>query len=213
MQVPSHLRETDFGKIKDFIRTNDFATVVFWDGMRPIASHLLVELHDVADGTLRLEGHMARGNDQGKTFKPESEVLSVFLGPHAYISPTWYSVQAVPTWNSISAHVYGTSRIVSDHDELYKLLENLVRKHESTNGSPDAYELAKVPREFGEKMMAGVVGFQITVRRIEVSFKLSQNRKEEDYQNIIFELRRRSDTTSRSVADAMEQIQKDKTRE
>ena len=213
MYVPSHFKEDDLSRIKDFIRTNDFATVVSWDGRRPLASHLLVELEEDASGNLRLNGHMARGNALWKTFNSDTEVLTVFLGPHTYISPTWYSVQAVPTWNYISAHAYGTPRIVSDHDELYSLLQHLVEKHESLDHSSAGYDLTKLPEDFVEKMMGGVVGFQIIVERIEASYKLSQNRSEADYHNIIIQLRSRGDENSSEVAEAMVRVYAEKKKE
>ena len=207
MYVPSHFKETDLNTLKDFIRSTDLATVVSHDGVRPIASHLLVELEEDASGDLFLNGHMARGNSLWKTFQPETEVLTIFLGPHTYISPRWYStMEAVPTWNYIAAHVYGMPRIVADHDELYEMLRSLVGKHESVNGSPGGYNLKDLPQDFVDKMMGGVVGFQIKVERIEASYKLSQNRTEEERENVVVELHRRTDQSAHEVAAEMERV-------
>ncbi len=213
MYVPSHFKEADLDRIKTLIRTHDFATVVSWDGTRPIASHLLVELEEDPTGILRLSGHMARGNPQWRTFRPEAEVLTIFQGPHTYISPTWYTVQAVPTWDYLSAHVYGTPRIIDDRNELYRLLERLVKRHEAGTDSTPRYDLASLPADFVDTMMKGVVGFSIAVTGIEASFKLSQNRSAGDFDNIIRELRRRPDGDSHKIAEAMARLRPAKPQE
>ena len=213
MYVPPHFKETDLCELKDCIRNIDFATVVSCDGARPIASHLVVELTEDGAGNLCLNGHMARGNQQWKTFQAETEALAIFLGPHTYISPTWYtSVEAVPTWNYIAAHVYGAPRIISEHGELYEMLRHLVEKHESMNHNMGSYNLKDLPRDFVEKMMGGVVGFQIRVERIEASYKLSQNRKVEDAENVMVELKRRTDENSRKVGEEMERVRRNRSR-
>ena len=207
MYIPSHFKETDVGKLKDFIRKNDFATVISQERGRPIASHLLVELTEDPSGDLYLNGHMARGNPQWKTFLPAPEVLVIFLGPHTCISPTWYAAaESVPTWNYIAAHVYGVPRIISDHDELHELLRHLVERHESTGYGAGSYDLKGLPEAFVENMMGGVVGFRIEVERIEASYKLSQNRKEKDFENVIIELNRRTDQNSHEVAEETEGV-------
>ena len=204
MYVPNHFRADDLSTIKGFITDNEFALVVSTQGGIPIASHLLVELQEDSQNNLFLNGHMARNNPQWKSFDPGSEVLTVFQGPHTYVSPMWYTIQAIPTWNYLAVHAYGHARIIDDRSELYQLLERLVDRHEAASGTVNRFLLKDSPPDFIENMMNAVVGFQISVTKIEASFKLSQNRSADDYQRIIIELKKRADESSHAVADAME---------
>ena len=210
MYVPKHFQVDDFAAIKEVMRQNDFAIVVSVDQAIPIATHLLVELEEDDRANLFLNAHMARNNPQWQTFDPNSEILTIFEGPHSYISPTWYRVHAVPTWNYLAIHAYGCPRIIDDHTELYGILQRLIDRHEKTNESATHYRLQDSSAEFVEKMMKGIVGFQVSVNRLEANFKLSQNRNPDDYERIIIELRKRPDENSHSVAEAMERHRPEK---
>jgi transcriptional regulator len=203
MYIPERYQELDPETIAQFIRSNDFATLVSFDGERPVATHLLLGLENGKDNSLVLTGHMARANKQWHSFNPTQEVLAIFSGPHSYISPRWYNHVNVPTWNYIAVHTYGTPRVISDHDELYRLLEKLVDKHEADSGAVPAYRLESLPEDFRERQMQAIVGFQIGVTRIEASYKLSQNRDEQSYDNVVAELYQRTDDNSLAVAKAM----------
>ena len=198
MYIPKLYREEDRIKILEFIRQNDFATLVTYDSEKPIASHLLMGILEEGE-KLFVNGHMSRANPQWKTFENNTEVLVIFQGPHTYISPTWYNHINVPTWNYQSVHVYGKPRIITDYNETYELLKRLIDRYESTSH----YQLESLPKDFVEKEIKGIVAFQIEVTRIEGNYKLSQNRKDEDYANIIVQLENREDDLSHGVAEAM----------
>jgi transcriptional regulator len=198
MYIPKLYREEDREKILDFLRQNGFATLVTYDGEKPTASHLLMEVFDEG-GEFFVNGHMARANPQWKTLEKNPEALVIFQGPHTYVSPTWYNHVNVPTWNYQSVHIYGKPRIVSDHDELYELLSKLVKRHEGGSG----YRMESLPQDFVEKEMKGVAAFQVVATRIEANYKLSQNRNDEDHRNIIGQLETRADEMSHEVAEAM----------
>ena len=200
MYIPKLYREEDRDKILEFLRQNDFATLVTFDGKKPVASHLLMGILE-EDEKLFINGHMSRANPHWKTFENNSEVLVIFQGAHTYISPTWYNHVNVPTWNYQSVHVYGKPRIINDYDEAYELLKRLVDRYESNSN----YQLETLPKDFVEKEIKGIVAFQIEVTRIEANYKLSQNRKDEDYSNIIAQLEARTDDLSQGVAEAMRQ--------
>ena len=198
MYISKLYREEDREKILEFIRQNEFATLVTYDGEKPTASHLLMEVME--DGEqLFVNGHMSKANPLWKTFEKNAEVLVIFQGAHTYISPTWYNHVNVPTWNYQAVHVYGSPRIISDHDETYNLLEKLIERHEAKS----QYKLETLPQDFVEKEMKGIVAFQIEVTRIEANYKLSQNRDDEDYHNVIARLNERDDEMSHGVAEAM----------
>lgn len=205
MYVPKHFRMDDLETAKAFISSNEFATVVSVGNGVPLASHLLTELRVEANGEAALYSHMAKNNPQWKSFDPGTEVLAIFQGSHTYISPTWYRENpAVPTWNYLAVHAYGYPRIIDDRSELYGLLERLVEREEKGNDPDSAYRLRDLDPFFVESMMKGVVGVRIAISRMEAAFKLSQNRRSEDYERIIIELKKRSDEDSHSVARAME---------
>lgn len=205
MYVPEHFRVNDLSEIKQFILQNSFSLIASVDNGVPIASHLLTDLQEDDHNNLVISAHMARNNPLWKSFDPDTEILSVFQGAHSYISPTWYNVQAVPTWNYMTVHAYGHPKIIDDRSELYDLLDRLVERHERANVPGSKYRLEELPQELIGSMMNAIVGFKITVTRLEASFKLSQNRSEDDHRSIIVELKEREDDNSQGVARAMEQ--------
>ena len=117
MYVPSAFAETDLGKLHDFMRHHSFAVLTSHDGTALDASHLPLLLASDAGTQGQLLGHMARANPQWR--RVEGEVMAVFSGPHAYISPTWYEEPGtVPTWNYMAVHAYGTFHLVEERNAL-----------------------------------------------------------------------------------------------
>ena len=200
MYIPKLYREEDKAKILEFIRQNDFAVLVTYDGEKPVASHLLMEMVEEGE-KIFINGHMSKANPHWKTFEKNPEVLVIFQGAHTYISPTWYNHVNVPTWNYQSIHIYGKPRLITEHDEAYALLKRLVDRYETNSH----YKMETLPQDFVEKEIKGIMAFQIEVTRIEANYKLSQNRKDEDHANIITQLEERTDDLSHRVAEAMRQ--------
>lgn len=200
MYIHKFYREENREKILESLRQIDFATLVAYDGEKPVASHLMMEVMEEGE-KLFVNGHMSKANDLWKMLDKNAEVLVIFQGPHTYISPTWYNHVNVPTWNYQSVHVYGKPQIITDKSLTYGILKRLMDRYEP-NG-PSAMEA--LPQDFVEKEMKGIVAFQIEVTKIEASYKLSQNRDDESYQNIVAELEKRPDDLSRGVAAAMRQ--------
>jgi transcriptional regulator len=198
MYISRLYREDDRAGILEFLRQNEFATLVTHDGEKPTASHLLMEVV-ATDDDWSVNGHMSKANPLWKTFGRNPEVLVIFQGPHTYISPTWYNHVNVPTWNYQAVHLYGNPRIVKG-EEYYAMLSRLIARHEGGT----SYRMESLPQDFVEKQMNGTVGFQVKVTRIEANYKLSQNRDDEDYHNIISHLNEREDEMSHAVAAAME---------
>jgi transcriptional regulator len=197
MHIPKYYREEDRTKITEFLKANNFPVLVSHDGEKLVATHLPTETIENADGSLTILGHMSRANPQWKSFG-DQEVLLIFQGAHTYISPRWYNHVNVPTWNYMMVHVYGKPRMV-EGGELRSLLSDLVKKHEANTG----YSLEGLPADFVEKEMRGVAGFALEVTRIEAAYKLSQNRDDESYGNIVRELEKRGDESSVQVAEEM----------
>ena len=154
------------------------------------------------DGNVLLQGHIARANPQVANLDDGGEVLAIFPGPHAYISPGWYEAgPAVPTWNYASVHAYGTARAIRDPDWLRELLDRLSTRHEAREAVP--WRMRDLPQAYLEAMLGGIVGIEIAVSRLEGKFKLSQNRPASDRPRIIAALERRDDQISREVAGLM----------
>ena len=169
------------------------------DGV-PIATPLpfLLQAEPAPYGTLR--AHMALGNPQWRTLHAEREVLVIFQGPHAYITPSWYEAQttSVPTWNYAVVHAYGLPRLIEDQVKLYNLLKSLIHTHEAHFEKPWPFNL---PDDYLQKMMHGIVGFEIEIARLEGKFKLSQSRTEVERENVIAALQESRDTLA--VAELM----------
>lgn len=197
MYIPKYYREEDRHNILTFLKQNNFPAIVSFDGEKPIATHTPVEVTEDENSKITICGHISRANPQWKTFG-EHELLLIFQGAHTYISPRWYNHVNVPTWNYMMIHVYGNARIVQG-DELFALLSRLVHNHEANA----QYSLESLPQDFVQKEMKGIVGFVIDVTRIDAGYKLSQNRNDEDHENIVLELDKRGDEDSVKVAMAM----------
>ena len=180
MYIPAPNRIDDREKINAFIHAYGFATVITDQDGRPWGSHLPVLL-DESTGLLR--SHMARANQQWKHFKADHEVLCIFHGPHAYISPSWYVQQhEVPTWNYAAVHVYGFPQIVDEHDALKKIVIDTTNKYEAL--VPSSWTLPLSEDELNG-MLRAIVGFTIRISRVEAKFKLGQNRSAEDREGTV----------------------------
>lgn len=205
MYTPEAFKISDPVTIKDFIRQNNFATLVSWDGAELVATHLLLELDTDADGTILLNSHLARANSQWRAFNAGNEVLAIFSGPHTYISPRWYEKpdQNVPTWNYMAVHAYGVPLILTGPDEVQGMLKRMVDHYEAASGAEHLYQLEDLPGEKLADMMKNIVAIQIRVTRLEAKYKLSQNRSLQDQENVTAELEKRPDENSLKVAKAM----------
>jgi transcriptional regulator len=199
MYIPAFNRVADQSKINAFIRAHGFATIVTQKDGALWASHLPVLLDENAKvhGTLR--SHMARANEQWRHFTPEQEVLCIFQGPHAYISPSWYVMQhTVPTWNYAAIHVYGIPALIEDLSALKQIVYDTTQQYESPMPKPWAIPLSE--EEF-DAMGKAIVGFKIEITRVEAKFKLGQNRSQEDQASMLHALQNAPDTASRELAD------------
>lgn len=202
MYIPQGFRETRPQVLHDLMRQNSFAALISQGAEGMIASHLpfLVEAERGPQGTLL--GHMARANPQWRDFRDDAEVLVIFTGPHAYISPSWYEAElSVPTWNYAAVHAYGVPRLVEDSDELYGLLEAMVRTYEAPLDKPWALQ---PPGDFLSRMMKAIVGFEIPITRIEGKLKLNQNRSNTDQESVVAALRRQGGPLGIEVAELMQ---------
>jgi transcriptional regulator len=173
MYIPDAFREARPDVLHDAMRRIGFATLIT-QGLE--ANHLPMLL----DGNV-LRGHVARANTVWKS--GEGEALAIFLGPHAYVSPSWYpskaeTGKAVPTWNYVTIHAKGHIRWVQDADWLRAHVTALSEVHESPR--PEPWKVTDAPESYIAAMLKGIVGFELEIAQLDGKYKLTQNRDEAD---------------------------------
>lgn len=197
MYVPSHNRMDDRAAQLAFMRQYSFATLVTAvAGAAPRASHLPVVV--AGEGAEpRLLAHLARSNPQWRDFAAGGEVLLIFQGPHAYISPSLYQRHpSVPTWNYAALHAYGVPRILESGEEQLRVLRALA----GANDAPYLEQMERLPQDFLALKLAGIVAFEIPLSRLEARWKLSQDRAPQERQNIVDALRGSDDSAAQTLA-------------
>jgi transcriptional regulator len=203
MYIPNAFREDDIEKLVAFMQANSFATLVSILNGSPCASHIpLVVIRQ--DNEIKLIGHLAKANPQWQAFEA-AESLAIFTGAHAYISPSLYEKREnVPTWNYIAVHAYGQPEAITlDHSRVLmeKMMDNMIDAYESNYKS----HWHSLSDGFRESMMNGIVGFEMTITRLEGKYKLSQNRSEADQQNVANSLLQSNDLAARAIGVEMQQ--------
>ena len=196
--LPPAFTEARSEVLIEHIDRHDFGLLMSHGADGLIASHIpFLVVHD--QDQLHLHGHLARPNPQVGHLARGDEVLAIFHGPHAYISPSWYtSGPSVPTWNYADVHAYGIVRLVEDADWLRRLLRRLSERHESRNPVP--WRMQDLPETYLESMLRGIVGLDIAVTRLEGKYKLSQNRPAADRPRVVAALEAQSNADARAVA-------------
>jgi transcriptional regulator len=199
--LPPHFIESRPVVLAAHLERHDFALLVSHGPGGLIASHIPVMVE--RDGeALHLLGHLARPNPQLADLAADAEVLTIFAGPHAYISPSWYAGgPAVPTWNYADVHAYGRVRLVEDKEWLRRVLRRLTDRHEA--GNPEPWRMRDLPERYLDGMLNGIVGLDIAVDRLEGKYKLSQNRPAVDRPRIVAALEARGDADAAGVARLM----------
>ena len=183
MYLPKLFEMTDKAVLTALMREHSFATLVTHGEAGLLASHVPVLYSPERGPQGVLAGHVARANPHWQQLHPDREVLVIFQGPHAYVSPSWYQTKlAVPTWNYVAIHTYGRPRLLENEQELEALLHATVGQYESGRPAPWKFE---PPTEYKAAQMKAIVGFEIEVTRVEGKFKLNQNRKPEDIAGVI----------------------------
>ena len=195
-----YFKEQDPETVLRFIKENPFAFLCGCDAAnKPVASQVPVFI-DEKDGKLFLSGHIMKNTDHHKAFLHNPNVLAVFSGAHTYVSASWYhdKVQA-STWNYISAHAKGVLKFL-DHEALLDVLKRTTNHFENNPYSGSNFE--DLPTEYVEKLSKAIVAFEVEVQQVDNVFKLSQNRDEKSYHNIIGKLDSQ-DADGKKIADEM----------
>lgn len=198
MYIPSFNKFDNEQEAINFMQRYSFATIVTAVNDVPVATHLpfLVEQRD---DKIILLSHFAKANPQAAQIVGKS-VLVIFTEPHAYISPSNYEKETnVPTWNYLAVHAYGKATLLAEGQKTADLLAQTISTFEADylkqwNGLPDGYK---------QKMMKGIVAFEIVVDDLQAKKKLSQNRSAHEQENIINTLSKSKETTENEIAKYM----------
>ena len=198
MYIPKDFLIDDRAELLRFMRANMFAIIVSDDAGTPIATHMPVVV--AREEPLTLWSHLALANSQWKTFERGGETLVIFQGPHAFISPSYYDTkQSVPTWNYTAVHAYGTSKILPDDRSKLAVLTATFKITE-----PQAQQQwDEAPADYRERLLAGMVAFEIVVTRLEGKYKLSQNRAHDEQARVAESLSKESDALVAGIGNMM----------
>jgi transcriptional regulator len=200
MYVPAAFAETDPDTLHRFIEAYSFGLLVSNHEGEPFATHLPFLLERGAGPHGTLIGHLARANPHWHDLEGQ-EVLAVFSGPHAYVSPTWYEAEnVVPTWNYVAVHAYGTCRLVDDPESLADILAAMVATYERPLPNPWSLDPGG---DFFRKVVRAVVGFRVEISRLEGKWKLNQNHPQERREKVRRILEKSEDPDAKEIARLM----------
>ena len=182
-----YFKDKDPQRVMDFIRAHPFAFLSGTDSKGvPIATQIPV-LAKEEDGKLVFHGHIMKDTDHYRAFTGNPNALLVFTGPSTYVSATWYSNPKMgSTWNYMSVHISGKLRFMAE-EELEKFMSRFTLHFEGgREDSPTVFH--NLSDRYRAGMMPMIAGFEIIADEMDHVFKLSQNRDEKSYRNIIREL-------------------------
>ena len=209
MYVPPNFKQDQVPVLHDAIQRSGLATLVTSGADGLIASHvpMLLEAEPGPYGTLR--GHVARANPQWRSVTAGTEALAMFMGPDAYITPSWYETKrqtgkVVPTWNYVAIHAYGTVEFYDDADRLLALVTKLTQTHEGKRAAP--WAVSDAPADFIRGQLKGIVGFELPITRLEGKWKMSQNRPAEDRAGVIAGLAGESTPAQQEVSRIVREV-------
>ena len=197
MYVPAVFAEKDLETLYALIEDHGFASLVSNTPSGPVATHLPIMLDRGRGAQGTLVAHLARANPHARALDG-ADTLAIFLGPHGYISPSWYGQHpSVPTWNYAAVHVYGRARMIDDPARLDAIVRQLVEQYES--GRAKRWSADDLPADYMKGMLRGIIGIEIEITRLEGKLKLSQNRNAADRKSVIAALNEASSAEDKAL--------------
>ena len=207
MYVPPQFAEERIDVLQGAMRRTGLANLVTLgpDGLLATPLPLMLDAGDGPFGTLY--GHLARANPQWR-HTPAIDALAIFMGPDAYVSPSWYATKretgkVVPTWNYITVHASGPVSFFEDATELLDVVTRLTERHEAARAEP--WAVSDAPPPFVAAQLKGIVGFRMPIRAIQGKWKMSQNRPAVDREGVVAGLRAEGNAVADIVAAGFEQ--------
>jgi transcriptional regulator len=203
MYVPSHFKEDRVPVLHEAIAKAGLATLVTFGPAGLDASHVPMLLDRESGPLGTLYGHIARPNPQWRGAAPDLLALAVFVGPDAYVTPSWYATkqrtgEVVPTWNYVAVHAHGRVRFFDDPERLLGLVTKLTEVREAARPKP--WAVGDAPDEYIRAHLKGIIGFELPIERLEGKWKMSQNRSAEDRTGVAEGLEREGGEVGASVA-------------
>ena len=203
MYLPAHFSETRSEVLHALMREHPFATLVTPGGEGLTADHLPLHFTAGAGPYGALQGHVARANPLWQ-HAADSDVLAIFYGPQAYVTPSWYATKqehgkAVPTWNYVVVHARGRLRVIDDPVWLRRQLETLVAQHEA--GFADPWRIGDAPPDYVAQMLTAIVGIEIEITELQGKWKISQNQPEINRAGVVAGLRDIGTADAAAMAD------------
>lgn len=201
MYIPEHFRLRHDADALTFMRSNPFAILISTTGDGPYATHLPLFVR-TDESKVFLRGHVSKANPHWRYLEQQAQCMTIFHGPHSYISPSNYIArESVPTWNYAAVHVYGNARLFSSPQELHQMLDELMGSFEPAYRE----QWDDLSSTFRDNMLQQIVGFEIVATKIEGKFKLSQNRPRQDQANVIASLEKSDDSAVSGVSRMMKE--------
>jgi transcriptional regulator len=206
MYIPPAFQEHDLATLHAAIRAAKLATFITStaEGMIGTPLPMIFDATEGPHGTLY--GHVARANPQWKV-APIGDALAVFMGPDAYVTPSWYATKretgkVVPTWNYVAVHAYGPVEFFEDADRLRDVVTRLTNLHEGTRAETGAepWAVTDAPETFIQSQLRGIVGLRMPIRRIDGKRKMSQNRSAQDRAGVVEGLAASGSVVDQAVA-------------
>jgi transcriptional regulator len=206
MYLPSAFKEERVPVLHAAIRNIKVGTLITLgsEGLEASPLPMLIDAEPGPFGTLY--GHLAKANPQWKRAAAEPPALVTFLGPNAYVTPSWYEAKrahgkVVPTWNYITVQAAGTPRWIADRDELRGIVTRLTDTHEKDRTDP--WAVTDAPADYIDGMLKAIVGFALPIARLEGKWKLSQNRAAADLAGVREGYAAQAGETAAALAAAM----------
>jgi transcriptional regulator len=206
LYTPAVFQESELAKLHGHISACGLATLVTTGADGPLISHVPLILNREPAPYGELIGHLARANGQSRLCHPVQPAVAVFMGPDAYVSPSWYASKmenprVVPTWNYVAVHARGRLEVFEDAERLKTAVTRLTERHEARFAQP--WQVADAPVDFLARMLRGIVGIRLVIEQIVGKTKLSQNRSGSDRQGVITALSASNQPADREVAELM----------
>lgn len=203
LYLPSHFNETRLEVLRALMRARPLSTLVTQCESGLVANHLPVQTLDEPAPLGCIRGHIARANPLWREYRPGTQALAIFQGPHAYISPSLYpskekTGEVVPTWNYAVVHAGGTLRFIEDAAWLRDFVAGLTALHEAPRSAP--WKIDDAPAPFIERNLRMIVGFEFSIEALTGKWKMSQNRTRADRDGVVRGLSGTGDADSREIA-------------
>lgn len=208
MFQPPIFREERTEVMQALMRDHPLASIVSSATGTLTADHVPLVLHADEGERGILRGHIAAGNPLFRMTDGPIEVLAIFQGPQAYVTPSWYASKTehgkvVPTWNYVVVHARGTLRFIRETDWLLGHLHELTRRHKADRPTP--WAVSDAPPDFVARQLRGLAGFEIAIAELEGTWKVSQNKNAADRKGVETGLRNESGPQEASISELVKQ--------